>query len=604
MFSQRETKNFIQLTAAIVALIALSFFWFSQISKSLAEEKQEEEVKKPESEDLLPDFFRRRRPGGRRLSSGFSPFLYEAVPDIRSSASDFVPVPNRWKQFYVGKWYDPYNQNILKGDLPVFGHPGHEWFLETELISDSIVARTKIALPVGIQSTRTPGRINTLGNGTLSAYIQNFITSFSLIRGNTTFKPPEYEFRVTPVISYNHVEAGEVGALNIDPARGTERDDSHFSFLELFADVHLADISPRYDFISSRMGIQEFNSDFRGFVYEDSAPGVRLFGNWDNNKWQGNLAWFSRLDKETNSFQNTFDDRHEDVFIANLYHQDMPTLGHQVQASIIHRIDTAGNHGFHYDDNGFLRRPASIGDEKPKNIYSTYFGLNADGHIDRVNTTSSFYYVTGSESHNPIAGQGTDISAFMLAQELSYDINWIRLRGSAMWASGDSDPFDGRAEGFDAIFDTPNFAGGDLSFWQSQGIPLIGGGEVFLTNQNSLLANFRAGKQEGQSNFVNPGIRLVNIGADFELMPTLKLVSNASYLQFDETAPLQIVRQDGSFSRDIGYDLSAALIYRPWMTNNVQIRTGASCLIPKGAIKNLYGDETMYNFFTNLILEY
>ena len=545
----------------------------------------------------------RQRPGDETLVK-FPPFIYESVPDINSSASEFVAVPNRWKQFYAGKWYDPYNQNILKGDLPIFGSPGHEWFLNVGLISETTVERNKIALPVGSSSTSKANRLDTIGNGTTSAVVQNLIPSVSLIKGNTTFKPPEFELRVTPVINFNHVSAQETGVLNVDPAEGTSRDDQHVGFLELFSDIHLANVSKRYDFVSSRIGIQEFQSDFRGFVFSDSAPGARIFGNLDNNKLQYNLAWFSRLDKDTNSGVNTFDSRHENVFVANVYKQDWPVHGHQIQGNIIYREDTAGDYGFHYDENGFLRRPASIGDERDKNIYSVYYGLTADGHIDRINTTSAAYFVTGTETHNPIAGQDVDIRAGMLAQEFSYDIDWIRLRASAFWASGDRDPYDSRATGFDSISDNPNFAGGDLSYWQRQSLPLIGGGGVFLVNKNSFLPNFRAGKEEGQSNYVNPGLRLLNLGADFEILPTLKLITNASYLQFDEVAPLEAVRQDGTFDRDIGFDLSAGFLYRPFLNNNIEIRTGASVLFPRDGVKNLYGDENLYNFFTTLILQY
>ena len=55
----------------------------------------------------------------------FPETIYESMPDISSSASEFIPTPDRWRQFYAGKWYDPYNQNVLKGDVPVFGPPDH-----------------------------------------------------------------------------------------------------------------------------------------------------------------------------------------------------------------------------------------------------------------------------------------------------------------------------------------------------------------------------------------------------------------------------------------------------------------------------------------------
>lgn len=544
----------------------------------------------------------RRRPG--RPEREFPQTIYESVRDIHSSASDFVPVPDRWRQFYAGKWYDPYNQNDLKGDVPIFGSPGHEWFTELSLISNTTFERFKIPVPVGVPSTLNPGSLDTFGNGNFSLAVQQVIPSFSLIRGNTVFMPPEFELRITPVFSLTDVDAAETGVVKVDPSRGTERTQGDLSLLEFFVDYHIADISERYDFISVRAGIQEFSSDFRGFVYSDQQPGVRFFGNWDNNKWQYNLAWFPRLNKETNTFVNEFESRHEDVYIFNVYRQDAFTLGHQVQASVIYREDSAGDSPPHFNDNDLLVRPAAIGDERAKNIRSTYLGLNADGHIGRINTTSAFYYVLGTETHNSIAGREQDIRAFMLAQELSYDFDWIRLRGSFFWASGDDNPFDSRAEGFDAIFDRPNFSGGDLSFWQRQGVPFVGGGEVFLVNVGSLLPNLRPTKEEGQSNYVNPGLRLLNVGVDVELTQQTKLITNASYLMFDESAVIERTRQLGNVDREIGYDLSAGLLYRPFLNNNVQLRTGASALLPGDGLKQLYGDTTLYSFFTNLILEY
>ena len=566
---------------------------------------QQQEVQETERSSVLQQRPNRQRPGDEApRPTAFPPFVYESVPNINSSASDFVPVPDRWRQFYAGKWYDPYNQNVLKGDVPVFGSPGHEWFFETSIISDSLVERRSLPLPVGAVSSSRWRSNNTFGSTSQSIFAQTVVASFALIRGNTSFKPPELEFRVTPAFNFNHVDVNEAGVLYADPARGTNRNDEHLGFNELFADIHLADLTERYDFVSSRIGIQKFISDFRGFVFSDEAPGVRVFGNYDNNKWQYNLAWFSRLDKDTNSGINTFDNRHEQVFVANLFRQDAPVLGHTLQLNLLHRRDTAGDYGDHYDNNGVLVRPSLLGDARPKNLYNTYFGLTGDGHFDRINSTAALYYVTGRESHNPIAQQGVDVSAGMAAFELSYDHNWIRYRTSVLWASGDKNPYDDTATGFDAIVDNPNFAGGDLAYWQRLNVPFIGGGGVNLVNRNSFLPNLRAGKEEGQSNYVNPGLRLVNAGVDFELTPKLKLINNLTFLQFDDTSVIRAVRQDGSISRNIGYDLSSGLVYRPFLNNNVILRAGASALFTDSGFENLFGDRVLFDLFTNLTLQY
>ena len=547
---------------------------------------------------------KRQRPGENPRPTAFAPFVYESVPDVNSSASQFVPVPDRWRQFYVGKLYDPYNQNVLKGDVPIFGEPGEEWFLETSLISDTLLERRKIPNPVGFASTNNVGGNDVFGSGNQTAFVENLIPSFSLIRGNTTFRPPDFEFRFVPVLNFNSTNASERGVLRADPSRGTERNDGYIGFQELLFDYHLTNLSDRYDFISSRVGIQRFSSDFRGFVYNSDEPGVRLFGNWDNNQYQYNLAFFSRLDKDTNSGLNRFRNRHEQVVVANVYRQDLLAKGHTVQANIVHRMDQAGDSIQTYDDNGFLVRPGAIGDERSKNIYSTYLGLTSDGHIDRINVTSALYYVFGAESHNAIAEQRTRIDAAMGALELSRDFNWLRVRTSVLWASGDSNPYDSKAGGFDGIVDTPNFAGGNLSYVQREGIPLIGGGGVNLFNSGSLYPNLRPGKQLGQSNYVNPGLRLYNVGLDAEILPELSIISNASFLQFDNVATLNAVRHDGSISRDIGVDLSAGLIYRPFLNNNVQLRGGAGTLVPTSGFDNLFGNDPLWNIFSNVILLY
>lgn len=549
----------------------------------------------------------RQIPGQEPRQLAFPEYIYESIPDINSSASDFVPVPDRWRQFYQGKWYDPYNQNVMKGDVPIFGSPAHPWFFELSVISDFSTEARRLPVPIGVggASTDSPTSTDQFGNGQQFGMAENLITSFSLIQGNTTFKPQDFEFRFTPVFNLNYANVKEDGLLRVDPSTGKERTDNFIGLNELFADVHLFNTSERYDFVSSRVGVQPFISDFRGFVYNTSEPGARLFGNYDNNMYQFNLAYFRRIDKDTNSGLNSyFEDRFEDVYVANVYRQDTLMLGHTMQANIVHREDSAGNHKNDYDNNGFLVRPASIGDERPKNISSTYLGITGDGHFGRINTTEAFYYVTGSESHNQIAGRETDINAAMAAFEASYDVNWVRFRTSFFWASGDSDPFDGDAEGFDAVIDNPNFAGGDVGFFQRQGIPLIGGGIVNLTNRNSLLPNLRAGKEEGQSNFVNPGIRVYNLGVDFEITPKLKLINNVSYLQFDRVESLEAVRQDGSFDRDIGFDLSSGLLYRPFLNNNVQVRLGAGTLFVDDGFENLFGNKQLYQVFTNLILQY
>ena len=76
---------------------------------------------------------------------------------------------------------------------------------------------------------------------------------------------------------------------------------------------------------------------------------------------------------------------------------------------------------------------------------------------------------------NPIAGKRTSISTRRWRRlELSCDRTGSAIACSFFWASGDKNPRDGTARGFDAILDNSNFAGGFFSFWNREGIRLTG----------------------------------------------------------------------------------------------------------------------------------
>ena len=72
-----------------------------------------------------------------------------------------------------------------------------------------------------------------------------------------------------------------------------------------FVEVKLKDLSNSYDFCPRAPGFRSFTSDFRGFIFSDQEPGLRLFGNFDSNRYQYNAAYFAMLEKDTNSGLNT-----------------------------------------------------------------------------------------------------------------------------------------------------------------------------------------------------------------------------------------------------------------------------------------------------------
>jgi len=571
-----------------------------------------------ESIDVAPAPVRvaqdRQRPGGSVPRDDSSPPIDNpgaVAPPQFGLPREFIPVPDRWRLIEaIGvkeNLLDPYNQNTLKADRPIFGN---EWFINLSLVSDTIVEPSAFPKPIGGgQATNRPNSLDIFGRPDTFIFNQQVIGTLSLIKGDTAYKPPDIEFRLTPVFNYNKVEVEEVRILRIDPNQGTSRTDQIFALQEGFLDYHIRNVSDRFDFDSVRVGIQPFSSDFRGFVFQDIQLGARLFGNRDNNKIQYNLAYFRRLEKDTNSGLNdiTLPVRDDTVAIANLYWQDLFVLGFIPQVTFLYNRNREGNEPLFFNNNGFLERPASAGNERGHDYDAYYIGLNGDGHFGRFNLTGAFYYAFGKDFMNQYTGRRADINAFFVAAEPSIDFSWIRLRGSFLFSSGDKDPFDDKQEGFDAIFENPQIAGADTSFWIRQSIPLIGGGGVSLKGRNSVIPALRTSKELGQSNFVNPGILLVGGGGDFDILPELRATFNANYMQFADTASLQVARNQGGIRDDIGWDLSLALTYRPLFIQNVVFRLSGAMLFAGDGFRDLFADrdqDVYYSVLANLVLTY
>ena len=541
------------------------------------------------------------------------------IPDL-----EIEPFTDRWRitppddyELIVNprnRW-DPYNKHLLKGDYPIIGD---EIFLSLTGISDSLIEGRDLPTPSGV-SSEEPGSIPFFGDGEQGFLNQNIVLTADLYKGQTVFRPAEWRARVTVIGNVNAVDVRETGVVNPDVRYGSDREDGQIGVQELFYERKIADLSDRYDFVSFRAGIQQFTSDFRGFIFSDFNLGLRLFGNWDNNVWQYNLAAFDRLEKDTNSSLNILTERrHQQVVVANIYRQDLFTQGFTGTASLHYLHDEPT---VFYDTNDILVRPDPIGDFTPHRIEAVYLGVAGAGKFGRINVDSALYYVFGEDSHNPIAGQpelegplGTggaepgseevDISALMAALELSIDRDWYRPKIAIFYASGDDSIADRDATGFDAIFDNPNFAGGGFGFWNRMGIRLAGTG-VGLVHRGSLLPDLSSSKDEGQPNFVNPGLRLLSLGLDVELTQKTKLITTLNGLWFDHTEVLEGVTFTSNIDREIGIDFSSGLRYRPFLNNQMTVLAGAAVFVPGSGFERIYDDDDpLWQLFANVTLAF
>jgi len=542
------------------------------------------------------------------------------VEKTASTSPDFILVPDRWRigipddpRFKKGSKWNPYGQNVLKGDYPIIGQ---HTFLVLLGESDTKFNAKRLPVPSDV-SSQNPDSAEFFGRGRQYSPIQNFLISAELFHGDTSFKPVDWRIQLAPAFNLNYVQTQENGIVNIDVREGNTRTDHFIALQEAFGEARLFSKDPYFDTTSVRGGIQPFLSDFRGFIFDDVNLGARLFGNFDNNRYQYNVVYFDLLEKDTNSELNTFDFRDQRVVIANIFKQDTIWKGYTSQFSYHYNQDTPGLHTgeeLHFDENHFLVRPAQIGDVAPHEIKAHYFGWTGDGHIGRLNVTHAFYEVLGHDDRNPLAGKFVDINARMAALEASLDRDWMRFRASFFWSSGDKNPLDKKANGFDAILDVPEFAGGIFSFWNSQGIRLTQTG-VALVNPDSLLPSLRSSKSEGQSNFVNPGLLLYNLGYDAELTQKIKAILNLNYLRFHHTEPLEALLFQPGLRKDIGWDAGGGVVYRPFLNENAIFTAGFSTLVPGDGFKDIYSSscsgegcgakaKSLYSIFIRMQLTY
>jgi len=559
-----------------------------------------------------------------RLDSDPNYVLNPAPESLPPAADVFAMVPDRWalqqpeyKRYNVNgeyiytksHWYDPFHRNKLKGDEPIWPERlGQQVFLNLTATSDTTFDARRLPSPSNV-SAANPGSDEFFGRGEQEFVDQTLRFSFDLFHGDASFKPVDWRIRITPEVSLNDLNVRELGIVGPDVRSGTNRFDAHIGLQEAFAEVKLHDLGPDYDFVSLRAGIQQFNADFRGFLFVDEQPAVRIFGDLHSEKIEYNAAYFQFLEKNTNSGLNTFERRHQQVVLGNVYVQDFFFPGYTAEFVAAWNKDDPT---IHYDDNGFLVRPAPIGNvinqnpgagPIPHGIRVGYFGWLGSGHIHRFNITHALYQAVGEDTFNPIAGRPVTVNAQLAAAEISYDHDWMRYRVSTFYTSGDANPGDGRARGFDSILAIDSFAGGLFSFWNREGFRFTGSG-VLLTTPGSLIPSLRSSKDEGQANYVNPGIFLVNAGADFDITPKLKGFANMNFLRFERTESLQDILFEAAIRHTIGVDYGAGVTYRPPLSENIVLTGGAAMLTPGDGFRDIYGGKTLFSLFGSVKLTF
>jgi len=487
-----------------------------------------------------------------------------------SPLSGSIPV-DRWRIVdalgHPANITDPYNtNNVLKGDRPIWGRDGF-----------SVLTASTTSL---FESRHLAAQ----------QFFNSQTASFDavLYEGDTIFRPPDYQLRLTPTFNYSSTSSN-----------GTTTTTTSVGAQALFFEKHLRDVSAHYDFDSVRIGIQPVTSDFRGFVLADQPLGIRFFGTRGNNIYQYSAGWFRRLPKNP-ARQNQLGAGipANDIVMANLYIQDLGWKGLNSELAVIYDRSRA------LGTRVTLANGTATFTSGVRHDYDVvYLGYSADGHIGTFNLTGSVYEVVGRESQGVFTSSLSKVQATFAAVELSRDFDWMRIRASGLYASGDGDPKDGSSHGFDGINQTAIFAGTDSAFFIHQRIPLVANA-IDLKQRDSLFPSLRSTSDTGESNYTNPGLELVGVGADLDLMPSLRISMDVSHVMFANTATLQSLLGRTDLSATVGTDASLDAIYRPFISQNVIARLSFAKLFAADAARPLIGSSAPFSFFFNLVLTY
>ena len=232
-------------------------------------------------------------------------------------------------------------------------------------ISDT---RDRAALDAGAgrhpdRRARQPRRLRRRPSSCCSA--QTLLDQLSLIKGDTTFKPPDFEFRLTPVFNFNYTEVEERRVLFAEPGRGKTPQRRLTS-----ACRSLPRLPP-----AQRLGALRLRLDARrhpavhlatsaascsrtsSSACASSAPATTTAGSTTS-------AWFRRA-REGHQQRP---ERHRGSACARTTSSSPTSTARTSRSSAsprrrpcVHNRNREGDAQY-FDDNGFLARPAGIGD--------------------------------------------------------------------------------------------------------------------------------------------------------------------------------------------------------------------------------------------------
>jgi hypothetical protein len=220
-----------------------------------------------------------------------------------------------------------------------------------------------------------------------------------------------------------------------------------------------------------------------------------------------------------------------------------------------------------------------------------YVGVSGDGHIGRWNSTASVYAALGHDERNPLAQRRSRSAPGFAAAEGLARLQLGALRLSALLQSADRDPFDGKADGIRRDPREPAVRRRRHELLGPPGRAARGRGRRRALGPQRRAREPALVEGPGAGELREPGLALLGIGADADVLPQLRVIGNLNYLSFLEHTVLGVLRNQAPPAKSIGWDVSAAVQWRPFMTQNIVVNASAAALLPGKGLKQLYDED-------------
>ncbi len=485
--------------------------------------------------------------------------------------SHLYPAPDRWRltnpkgsRWSLDLLLDPYSTNLLKGDFPIIKD---EWFLVLDGVLDNVALARQNLDYQELAFQPLPPFEPAFFKRENRVLQETLFLGAELFNGQTVFRPKRFSFKFTGAWR---------GKWN-DQNGFSDGTNNAFGLQEAFFESQLFEVGENFESVFVRVGMQGFNSDFLGLIYNDLQPGIRFFGDLDSNRIQFNLAWFHTLQKDfetgLNALEGSFQ---QNVFIANMTFQDAFVDGLFLSPSIHYNRDRKG----------------SVEQDV------LYLGTAATGVIDRFEVNPALYFAFGQQDKNALSNKPNDILSALFVAEVVYPHDWLRPNVTLIYATGDDDTSDNTANGFDAINDNVGLLSGPFGYLVAENIRFL---EHTILRANSFLPSSRVG---GASNYSNPGAFILAAGIDMAWTP--KLETNFDLIWYNlATSRIFINGEDRSIARGFGAEAALAVKYRPYLNDNLILQAATSLFQPFDGADELFGNaETSYRLFLNLVLTF